>query len=255
MQSNPMRRRWGLVALFLAAAPPVGATGAASESAHLLCLDAIRAAEVRYGTPPGLLTAIAKAESGRAIAPSGVVQPWPWAVNIGGVGGYFETKESAVAAIRRAQAINAGYTDVGCMQVNLQFHPKAFRSLDDAFDPVANVDYAARFLSDLRNAAAGNWFIAVGLYHSRSPDLAQLYRSRVTMAGTAIRSAGAGRLRIQLPNGHVMTINLNRQPSRARRYRSPCDVARILGHYMAPAARAQACATVRAQGSVRTSSR
>lgn len=166
-------------------------------------------------------------------------------MNVGGTGAYYETKQQAIAIIQRAQAVNAGYTDVGCMQVNLQFHPKAFRSLDDAFDPAINVEYAARFLKELRDAAGGNWFVAVGMYHSRSPDLAQLYRTRVTLAGTAIRPVGAGRLRITLPNGHVMSINLNRQPSRARRHRSPCDVARILGHYMAPTARAQACAPAR----------
>jgi hypothetical protein len=198
-------------------------------------------AEAQYGTPPGLLAAIAKAESGRPVGPTGEMQPWPWAVNIGGAGAYFETREAAVLAVRQAMTVNAGYIDVGCMQVNLQFHPKAFHSLEEAFDPHANVDYAARFLVSLRDAAAGNWFVAVGMYHSRSPDLAQLYRERVTMAGTAIRSVGAGKLRITLANGHVTVINLHRQPSRGRRHRSACEVATILGSYLAADARARAC--------------
>ncbi|MGE0226088.1 MAG: transglycosylase SLT domain-containing protein [Acetobacteraceae bacterium] len=205
-----------------------------------LCRDAVQQAEQRYKTPPGLLMAIARAESGRALA-SGEVQPWPWAANIGGTGAYFESREAAVLAVRQAIAASAGYIDTGCMQVNLQFHPKAFRSLEEAFDPVANADYAARFLVSLRDAAAGNWFIAVGMYHSRSPDLAQLYRQRVTMAGTAIRSAGSGKVRITLGNGKVMVINVNRQPARVRRHRSACDVAQILGHYLAASARARAC--------------
>ena len=30
--------------------------------------------------------------------------------------------------------------DVGCMQINLQSHPHAFASLEDAFDPGSNAD-------------------------------------------------------------------------------------------------------------------
>ena len=39
--------------------------------------------------------------------------------------------------------------DVGCMQVNLYHHAHAFSSLDNAFDPQSNVDYAARFLRSI----------------------------------------------------------------------------------------------------------
>ena len=51
-----------------------------------LCAEALRAAEARHATPPGLLEAIAKTESGRGIGPGGTVRAWPWAVNIGGAG-------------------------------------------------------------------------------------------------------------------------------------------------------------------------
>ena len=233
-------RGFALAACLLTGIAPALAN--APDHPSTLCAEAVQAAETRHGTPPGLLGSIAKTESGRGVGPSGRVEAWPWAVNIGGVGGYFETKDAAISAVRRAQAINAGFIDVGCMQVNLQFHPKAFASLEEAFDPKANADYAARFLVSLRDAAAGNWFIAVGMYHSRSPDLAALYRERVTMAGTAIRPAGKGKLRIELANGRVVTINVNRQPSRGRRTRSACEVATILGPYLAAGARARACA-------------
>ncbi len=59
----------------------------------------------------------------------------------------------AVAAMRAAgmQSI-----DVGCMQINLRAHPAAFASIDDAFDPAANADYAARFLRDLLQRPASS---------------------------------------------------------------------------------------------------
>lgn len=209
------------------------------------CGDAVRETERRHATPPGLLAAIARAESGRADPASGAFRPWPWAVNIAGTGYYPDSKPAAVLLVRHALDRGVGPVDVGCMQVSLTHHPSAFRSLDDAFDPGANVDYAARFLVSLRDAAEGNWFTAVGFYHSRTPELARLYRDRVSLAGTAIRPAGPNRLRVTLANGRVFTINTARQPARRGRSRSACEVATILGPYAAQAVRAQACSTAR----------
>src|SRR5207248_147780 len=79
------------------------------------------------------------------------------------------------------------YIDVGCLQVDLTLHRQAFASLEDAFDPVANADYAARYLSDLyRDEAERNWNVAVGLYHSHTASLAAAYRDRVAMAGARV---------------------------------------------------------------------
>ena len=55
--------------------------------------------------------------------------------------------------------------DVGCMQVNLYFHPTAFPDLDAAFDPAANAAFAARFLRSLFKDT-GSWMHAVARYHS-----------------------------------------------------------------------------------------
>jgi soluble lytic murein transglycosylase-like protein len=45
------------------------------------------------------------------------------------------------------------------------------------FDPVANADYAARFLRDL-HAETGDWIEAAGLYHSRTPKFRDRYAAR-----------------------------------------------------------------------------
>ncbi|MBV8911982.1 MAG: transglycosylase SLT domain-containing protein, partial [Acetobacteraceae bacterium] len=143
------------------------------------CSLAISTAENRHDTLPGLLAAIGKAESGRPIPPLRGLQPWPWAINANGAAWYFDSKPAAVAWTRLALARGVQQLDVGCMQINLQSHPAAFRDLDEAFDPTANADYAARFLKLLRADAGGNWYTAVGFYHSRTPDLAADYRERV----------------------------------------------------------------------------
>jgi hypothetical protein len=71
--------------------------------------------------------------------------------------------------------------DVGCMQINLHFHPRAFQNLEEAFDPWANARYAAQFLTQL-HAARNDWMVAAGHYHSHTPDLAEAYRGRVRNA-------------------------------------------------------------------------
>ena len=207
-----------------------------------LCASAVQQAEQLYGTPPGLLNAIAKAESGRRITGATTLQPWPWTLNVDGQGLFFATKEQAVAEVVKALAHGSSYTDVGCTQVDLQFHAKAFRTLQDALDPVANADFAARFLVSLYEATGGNWFAAVGFYHSRSPELARLYREHVTAVGLGIVPERPSRLRLQLAGGGTVVINVNRQPSRVHRHMSACQVATILGPYLRSSARSQACA-------------
>lgn len=68
--------------------------------------------------------------------------------------------------------------DVGCVQVNLMWHPSAFASIDEAFDPQANVAYGGRFLKALFGSL-GTWEAAAGAYHSQSPMVAEPYMQKV----------------------------------------------------------------------------
>ncbi len=235
--------------------PVDGRAWAEAQSAQ--CTGALRLAESRHGTPPGLLSAIAKAESGRPVPPLPGLQPWPWVVNADGAALYFDSKPAAVAWTRLALDRGVQQIDVGCMQVNLQSHPQAFRSLDDAFDPADNTGYAASFLRSLRDEAGGDWTAAVGYYHSRTPVLAADYRERVAAIAEGrmpaarlgvplyLRAIQQGSLRISLAGGGVLRINVNRQPSqRGPRRMTACQVAAVLGPYMAAPARAR-CALAR----------
>ena len=67
---------------------------------------------------------------------------------------------------------------MGCLQVNLLHHPDAFASLQEAFDPVANATYGARFLSRLYNET-GALPKAIAAHHSRTPSLGSAYAQRV----------------------------------------------------------------------------
>ncbi len=142
------------------------------------CRAAIAAVERTVSIPDHLLAAIGRVESGRRDGRSGEWHPWPWTINAEGQGAFFESKAEAIAAVRALQARGVRSIDVGCMQVNLMHHPNAFASLEEAFDPRANVTYAARFLTSLFGQA-GSWPKAAALYHSATPDLGAEYQHQI----------------------------------------------------------------------------
>ncbi len=158
--------------------------------------------------PDRLLDAIATVESGRRDPVSGAVYPWPWTINVEGVGHVYETKEAAIAAVQAFQAGGARSIDVGCLQVNLMYHPEAFASLDQAFDPVANAAYGARFLLQLFNQTNA-WPRAVAAYHSATPDIGADYARKVIAAWGVP----------QPPVGSQVVTNACRSPRPARRRR------------------------------------
>ncbi len=141
----------------------------------------MRSAEHRYGVPRGLLLAIAEVETGRPLGERGAPEPWPWSANADNQPMFFATRQDAVAWTRQALRRGIASIDSGCLQVNLAQHPDAFASVDEAFDPARNADYAARFLMQLYGQT-GDWRIAVGWYHSHTPTLADPYRDRVAAA-------------------------------------------------------------------------
>ncbi len=143
----------------------------------LQCRQAIRAAEQAAAIPSQLMAAIGRVESGRRDA-AGVVHPWPWSINVEGADHIYETKAEAIAAVRGFQARGIKSIDVGCMQVNLMFHPTAFASLDQALDPAANAAYAARYLRELF-VQTGSWPKATAAYHSATPELGTPYQQKV----------------------------------------------------------------------------
>lgn len=176
--------------LMPARSPPPTTLGTNTDGA--ICRPALIAAETRHGIPAGLLQAIGIVESGRRDPLTGKTEPWPWTINADGEPHVFDSKQQAVAWVRQAQGRGVQSIDVGCAQVNLMYHPTAFTSLEQAFDPAANADYAARFLRELwESSASRNWMTAAGQYHSQTPELAEAYREQVkaAMAGGAMPNA------------------------------------------------------------------
>ena len=146
-----------------------------------LCQAATAAAELSTGVPNQLLGAISRVETGRYDPDAGGTRAWPWTINAQGKGHFYESEADAVAAARAFQAAGIRSIDVGCMQINLMYHPDGFSSLEDAFNPHANAAYAARFLTDLFHQT-GSWPHAAAAYHSQTPDLGVDYQAKVLEA-------------------------------------------------------------------------
>ncbi|EJN06372.1 transglycosylase SLT domain-containing protein [Phyllobacterium sp. YR531] len=116
-------------------------------------------ASTKYDIPIGILYAVGLTETGRKNSLQ------PYALNVEGHAVFMPTVSAAVAKFDEAQLQGAKLIDLGCMQINHHFHGRNFRSVDQMFDPAANVDYAARFLKQLHNRE-GSWTMAVARYHA-----------------------------------------------------------------------------------------
>ncbi len=152
---------------------------------HELCESEIIKAEKKYGIPSRLLLAISTVESGRAVGRS--KKPWPWTICANGRGYYCTTKSAAIATTKRLMARGIRNIDVGCMQVNLLHHSAAFKNLEEAFTPKANVNYAAKFFLSLKNTYK-SWTHAVGYYHSKAARHYKPYCSMVYNTWNKVRN-------------------------------------------------------------------
>lgn len=171
-----------LTGLMVALGGAAGGNGALSAplgvANEALCAAETGRQERSWGIPAQLLHSISVVESGRWDSARKASIAWPWTVMAEGSGRYFQTKAEAVAEVKRLKAKGVRNIDVGCMQINLHYHPQAFDSLEEALDPAANVAYAARFLKGL-HGATNHWVTAASYYHSQTPHLAAAYRERL----------------------------------------------------------------------------
>ena len=139
------------------------AQAAASQRAGPCEAQMLRAAR-HYQVPVNMLYAVGLTES----AQGGRLEPF--AINVEGKAHFSATREEALAKVHAARARGAKLIDIGCMQINLHFHGARFESLETMFDPARNVDYGARFLTELKTRE-GSWTKAVARYHAGPGNL------------------------------------------------------------------------------------
>ncbi len=131
----------------------------AARAGESTCEREMARAAAKHGVPLGMLYAVGLAETGRGDSLQ------PYALNIEGRPVYAIGREEALRLIGSARSTGARLIDIGCMQINHHFHAKNFASVEDMLDPAQNVEYAARFLNELRTRE-GSWTGAVARYHA-----------------------------------------------------------------------------------------
>ncbi len=132
-----------------------------------LCEKEMTRAASKYGVPLGILFAVGLAETGI----DGNLHAY--ALNLQGSTVYSLDKPQAIQRFTAAKAGGMKLIDVGCMQLNWYFHGDRFASIEDMLDPQMNVDYAARFLRELK-LREGSWTMAVARYNAgKNNDPAQ----------------------------------------------------------------------------------
>ena len=143
-----------------------------------LCAEASSPIETKLNLPNGILKAISLKETGRWDNLGKESVAWPWTVTARGQGTYHETKQEALRAVGELQNQGIKNIDVGCMQINLYYHPHAFKKLEEAFNPKLNAAYAGEFLNQLFEDH-GSWQQAIEHYHSNDRDRGRLYRLEI----------------------------------------------------------------------------
>ena len=156
------------------------------------CARSIAKEERRLGIPHKLLYALSIKESGRWVKEDRANITWPWTVNAGGIGKHFNNRQNAIRHVRKLRKEGQRNIDIGCMQVNLHYHPNAFKTIEAGFDPATNVAYAAKFLSALKENH-GTWQLAVRHYHSANQNKSGPYQNKVFQIwNAALRNGNTG---------------------------------------------------------------
>jgi soluble lytic murein transglycosylase-like protein len=124
-----------------------------------VCEMQMAAAAVRHRIPLGVLYAVGMTESGN----KGYLHPF--ALNVEGKTIFASSRSEALISYAKSKLAGAKLIDLGCMQVNVHYHGKNFASVGAMLDPAANVEYAAKFLNELR-LQEGSWTMAVARYHA-----------------------------------------------------------------------------------------
>lgn len=156
---------------------------------NMLCFQATAEMEEKYGIEKHLLSTISSVEAGKWDSRREQFMAWPWTVNANGRGYYLPSKAEAIKKVRQLRAHGVQSIDVGCMQINLKYHKKAFSSLEDAFNPQKNVEYSAKFLKKLYEQRGNDWNKAAMAYHSKNPLKGKNYKLKLGYRYEQLRTA------------------------------------------------------------------
>jgi soluble lytic murein transglycosylase-like protein len=156
------RNRIGLLiaaALAGSTSSAIHVTSAVAQPQAGLCEREMMRASALYGVPLGMLYSVGLTETGKR----GSLQPY--AMNVEGKAVFSNSAIEAIQKFEQVSRSGAKLIDMGCMQINHHYHREKFPSLESMLNPRMNVEYAARFLKDLKGRHE-TWTMAVARYHA-----------------------------------------------------------------------------------------
>ena len=127
-----------------------------------------------YGIPPVLFYAMALQESGRTVR--NVHRPWPWTLNVGGDAYYYDSQTEMWDALRGFVMEGRTNIGIGLLQVTYPYNGHVLSDVYSAIDPYMNLQMGALILLE-RYRESGDWWRAVGHYHSPGQRPAQIERA------------------------------------------------------------------------------
>ncbi|WP_187144388.1 transglycosylase SLT domain-containing protein [Microvirga massiliensis] len=140
--------------------PKASSSASASlDTPSRVCEVEMMRAAGKYDVPVGMLYSVGLTETGRR----GSLQPY--AMNVEGKAVFSETAAEALQKFEKYRRSGKKLIDMGCMQINHHFHRKEFASLEAMMSPQHNVEYAAKFLKNLKKRHE-TWTMAVARYHA-----------------------------------------------------------------------------------------
>jgi soluble lytic murein transglycosylase-like protein len=155
----PLKGLLAVLGLAVTASFFSSAASRASGGDTLVCEREMAKAAKKYDVPLGVLYAVGLTETGRR----GSLHPF--ALNIEGPSYFPASFAEAMTRFEQARKDGIKLIDIGCMQINHFYHGNQFHSVAEMFDPHQNVEYAARFLRELR-VKEGSWTLAAARYHA-----------------------------------------------------------------------------------------
>ena len=114
------------------------------------------------GIPAKVLYNLAITESKTTLS-NGRVRPWPWTLNVKGVGYHYKSEIAACRALNQ-HLTRTTLIDIGLTQLNWRYQKQHFKQPCDALAPKANLQLAAKLLIE-GMSQHGNWVAAAGYFH------------------------------------------------------------------------------------------
>lgn len=140
--------------------------------------DVISSTAIIHQIDPDLILALSIIES-RNDDSSGWTSPWPWTLNINGVGVHYNSYDDAAMAL--IEALEKGITniDIGPMQVNLKEHGHRVDDPIDLLNIETNFYTGATILKEALISSPDNVIVGLGRYHSWTPKKSKRFGLRL----------------------------------------------------------------------------